>query len=73
MFLRNAWYVAGWDSEVTRQLRPLQILGDRLVLYRTGPGTPVALAKSSLGGGNASRAENTNWPPGEDCQAPTMK
>src|SRR5882672_7812775 len=43
MFLRNAWYVAGWDSEVTRQLRAIQILGDRLVLYRTGPGTLVAL------------------------------
>ncbi len=43
MFLRNAWYVATSDREVTRQLRPVQILGDRIVLYRTESGVPVAL------------------------------
>ena len=43
MFLRNAWYVAAWDHEVTRTLQPVQILGDRIVLYRTNAGAPVAL------------------------------
>ncbi len=43
MFLRNAWYAAAWDHEVARQLLPLQILGDRIVLYRTTAGAPVAL------------------------------
>jgi len=43
MFLRNAWYVAAWDREVTRQSRPIQILGERIVLYRTEAGAPVAL------------------------------
>lgn len=43
MFLRNAWYVAGWDREVTRELLPIQILGDRVALYRTEAGAPVAL------------------------------
>ncbi len=43
MFLRNAWYVAAWDHEVTRTLQPIQILGDRIVLYRTDAGAPVAL------------------------------
>ncbi len=43
MFLRNAWYVAAWDHEVTRGLLPLEILGDRVVLYRTEAGAPVAL------------------------------
>ncbi len=43
MFLRNAWYVAAWDHEVTRGLLPVQVLGDRVVLYRTEAGAPVAL------------------------------
>lgn len=43
MFLRNAWYVAAWDREVTRALRPQTLLGERLVLYRTVAGNPVAL------------------------------
>jgi phenylpropionate dioxygenase-like ring-hydroxylating dioxygenase large terminal subunit len=43
VFLRNAWYVAAWDREVTRGLLPVQILGDHVVLYRTEVGVPVAL------------------------------
>ena len=43
MFLRNAWYVAAWDHEVTRELRPVQVLGERIVLYRTEAGEPAAL------------------------------
>jgi phenylpropionate dioxygenase-like ring-hydroxylating dioxygenase large terminal subunit len=43
MFLRNAWYVAAWDSEVTQKLLAATILGDRVVLYRTVGGKPVAL------------------------------
>lgn len=43
MFLRNAWYVAAWDSELTHKLLAATILGDRLVLYRTASGDPVAL------------------------------
>ena len=43
MFLRNAWYAAAWDREVGRTLLPVRILGERLVLYRTERGEPVAL------------------------------
>ena len=43
MFLRNAWYVVAWDCDVARTLLPLTVLGDRIVLYRTTRGTPVAL------------------------------
>jgi len=43
MFLRNAWYVAGLKAEFTRELRPLTILGERIVFYRKQDGTPVAL------------------------------
>ena len=43
LFLRNAWYVAAWDHEVTRDLRAVRVLGDSIVLYRTEAGEPVAL------------------------------
>src|SRR5882672_2326372 len=43
LFLRNAWYVAAWDHEVTRELRAVRIIGDGVVLYRTEAGDPVAL------------------------------
>ena len=44
MFLRNSWYVAAWDHEVTRQ-RMLRrtLLGDPVMFYRTESGSPVAL------------------------------
>jgi vanillate O-demethylase monooxygenase subunit len=43
MFLKNAWYVAARDEEVTRGLQAVTILGERIVLYRTADGKPVAL------------------------------
>ncbi|RQZ57291.1 aromatic ring-hydroxylating dioxygenase subunit alpha [Burkholderia sp. Bp9004] len=43
MFLKNAWYVAAWDKDVTRRLTPVTMLGERIVLYRKADGTPVAL------------------------------
>jgi len=43
LFLKNAWYVAAWDREVRRDLRAVTILGERIVLYRSLAGDPVAL------------------------------
>ncbi|WP_442581175.1 aromatic ring-hydroxylating dioxygenase subunit alpha [Mesorhizobium sp. ASY16-5R] len=43
MYLRNTWYVATRSSDVARQLTPLTILGEKIVLYRQEDGTPVAL------------------------------
>jgi len=43
MFIRNAWYVAAWDRDLTDQLLPVKLLGERIVLYRQTDGTPVAL------------------------------
>lgn len=46
MFLRNAWYVAAWDREVLRDLVPITLLGENLVLFRSTSGQPVALFDS---------------------------
>lgn len=43
MFLKNAWYVAAWSTEVTRDLMELMICEKSVVLYRTEKGDPVAL------------------------------
>lgn len=43
MFLRNAWYAAAWDREVGQEILPRKILGERIALYRTEAGEPVAL------------------------------
>lgn len=43
MFLKNVWYVAAWDHEVSRTLRRTKILGEYIVLYRAEDGRPIAL------------------------------
>jgi phenylpropionate dioxygenase-like ring-hydroxylating dioxygenase large terminal subunit len=43
MYLRNAWYVAAWDHEITRDPKQIKVLGDKIVVYRTQVGAPVAL------------------------------
>lgn len=44
MWIRNAWYIAGWANEVTRE-KPLArvLLNEPVVIYRKADGTPVAL------------------------------
>ena len=45
MFLRNAWYVGAWGTEVGRQnLLRRTLLSEPVVFYRQEDGTPVALA-----------------------------
>ena len=44
MFLRNYWYVAAYAHEIDRNLLARTILGDKIVLYRTENGDPIALA-----------------------------
>ena len=43
MFVRNAWYVAAWDHEITRSLKRRIILEQPVLLYRKDDGTAVAL------------------------------
>ena len=43
MFIRNAWYAAAWDRDLTDGLLPLVILGDAIVLYRRTNGAVAAL------------------------------
>jgi len=43
VLLENQWYVAAWSEDVGRSLLPRRILGQRIVLYRTLGGQPVAL------------------------------
>src|ERR1700751_4027268 len=42
MFLRNYWYVAATDAEISRKPLGRMILGDPVVLFRAEDGTPVA-------------------------------
>jgi vanillate O-demethylase monooxygenase subunit len=42
MFLRNRWYVAAWDDEITDKPLARTLLNEPIVLYRTTDGTPVA-------------------------------
>ncbi len=43
MFLRNAWYVAAWDTEIGREPLARTLLGEPVVLFRTRDGRAVAL------------------------------
>jgi phenylpropionate dioxygenase-like ring-hydroxylating dioxygenase large terminal subunit len=43
MFVRNAWYVAAMDHEVTRTMMRRVLLEEPVVLFRAEDGTPVAL------------------------------
>lgn len=43
MFLRNHWYVAAWSEDVGRTPIGRVMLGEAVVLYRTGDGRAVAL------------------------------
>lgn len=42
-FIRNTWYVAAWDREVTRKPAGYIFLNEPVVLFRKEDGTPVAL------------------------------
>ena len=42
-FLRNSWYVAAWDREVSRRLLARTLLNEPIVLYRKENGSAVAL------------------------------
>ena len=42
-WLRNAWYVAGWSTDVGRSLQATRILDEAILLYRREDGSPVAL------------------------------
>lgn len=44
MFIRNAWYAAGWSAEIEPgKLLSRTLLGDRVVFYRKGDGALAAL------------------------------
>ena len=43
MFLKNAWYVAGWSKDFTHELKAERYLDEKIVFYRKEDGTPVAL------------------------------
>ncbi len=43
MYLRDCWYVAGWTHEITQQLKPVRIMGEDIVMYRTSSGEIAAL------------------------------
>lgn len=42
-FIRNAWYVAGWSSEFSNDLKAIKLLDEKIVVFRTSKGRVVAL------------------------------
>ena len=42
-FVRNAWYVAGWSRNFGRDLTPLTIMEEDIVVFRSEAGEAVAL------------------------------
>lgn len=42
-FIRNAWYPASWSHELGRAILARTMLGEKIALYRTEAGAPVAL------------------------------
>lgn len=42
-YVRNAWYVAGWASEFSDELRRFTILEDHVVMFRDTTGAVIAL------------------------------
>ena len=43
MFLRNAWYVAATENEITDKPVPVRILSEKIVLFRKTDGQVAAL------------------------------
>ena len=43
MFLKNAWYVAAWDHEITRDLQQIIVVGEKICTFRSEAGDLVAL------------------------------
>lgn len=43
MYLKNAWYVAGWSRDYSRGLKPETFLGENIVFFRKEDGQAVAL------------------------------
>lgn len=42
-YVRNAWYVAGWESEFDNELRRVTLLDEHVVMFRKSDGSVVAL------------------------------
>ena len=42
-FIKNAWYVAGWSSEFSYDLKAIKVLEEKIVIFRTSKGRIVAL------------------------------
>lgn len=43
-YLKNAWYIAGWDYEITRTLSMREIMDEPVLLYRRESGAAVAMS-----------------------------
>ena len=43
-FVRNAWYVAAWSTEIDEELRRFTLLDDHVVMFRKSDGTVAALS-----------------------------
>ena len=78
-FARDQWYVAAFGSEIGRSPLKRTILGERIVMFRTTAGQPVALAdrcphrglplSHGVVEGDALRSAITAWPSGRRVPA----
>ena len=48
MFLKNAWYVAAWGSEITNDLQQILVLGEKICVFRNEEGEVIALEDGTL-------------------------
>ena len=53
-FVRNCWYVAGWEDEISADsMLERTLLGESIVFYRASDGRLVALEKKDVVTGTA--------------------
>ena len=43
MFLKNAWYVAAWDHEITKDLQQVLVLSEKICIFRNTAGEVIAM------------------------------
>lgn len=48
MFLKNAWYVAAWSTELGRSQFERTICAESILFYRSERGEPVAVGTHAL-------------------------
>ncbi len=43
MFLKNAWYVAAWSTEIVNDLKQVKVLGEKICIFSNSEGEVIAM------------------------------